>query len=153
MTRAERAAEKVRKAQEKRAEAQRLAKERDAVLAQDARQAEAMLRQETRSADNKRCFAIGMLAKEQGLFAWSNADMQAVFAVLARLASSPHPATVLEVLLADPHGYREITLSRPIFSEPFSHDHREENPDPFLETSEESDRREVTKKGPAAAGV
>lgn len=90
MTRAERAAEKVRKEKEKRD-------------AQDrkVRKAESTFREETRKADNKRRYYIGALAHEAGLFAWSNSEIAAVFAVLARLQETPNPAAVLDGLLVE----------------------------------------------------
>lgn len=99
MTRAEQAAEKVRKAQEKRAEAQRRAKEKDVELAELERQAAATVREETRKATNKRRYHVGAVFDEAGLFAWSNAELVAVAAVLSRFAGVPNPATVLEGLL------------------------------------------------------
>lgn len=99
MTRTERAAEKVRKEKEKTAELERIAKEKSAAQQVKTRQAEAALREETRKADNKRRYYVGALAHEAGLFAWSNSEIAAVFAVLERLKDTPNPAAVLEGLL------------------------------------------------------
>jgi hypothetical protein len=101
MTRAELAAARVRKAKEKRVEAQRVAKEKDAASRKAIMQAEASVREETRKATNKRRYHVGALADEAGLFAWSNADLAAVFTVLACLVETPNPARALEGLLLD----------------------------------------------------
>jgi hypothetical protein len=50
---------------------------------------------------NKRRYRVGAIADDAGLLAWSDADLSAVFAVLARLTDVAHPAAVLEGLLAD----------------------------------------------------
>ena len=42
---------------------------------------------------------VGKLAEQAGLCAWSARDLQACFAVLARLADTPNPGAVLEGLL------------------------------------------------------
>jgi hypothetical protein len=99
MTRTERAAAKVQKEKEKAAELERVLKERLSEQREETRKAEATLREETRKADNRRRYHVGTLAQEAGLFVWSNSDFQAVFAVLARLADTPHPAALLEGLL------------------------------------------------------
>jgi hypothetical protein len=101
MNRAERAAEKVRKEKEKRAEEQRKAKERDAAFAEAVRQAEAAQRDVTRKDTNKRRYHVGALADEAGLFAWSNADIKAVFAVLAGLRDNSDPGGFLEGVLSE----------------------------------------------------
>jgi hypothetical protein len=101
MTRAERAAAKVQKEKDKAAELERLLKERLSEQREETRKAKATLREETRKADNKRRYHVGALAQEAGLFAWSNSDLQAVFAVLARLTSTPNPAAILEGLLCE----------------------------------------------------
>ena len=90
----------MRKAQEKRAEEQRKAKETDAALAADVRKAEAVAREVVRKDTNKRRYHVGALADEAGLFQWSNADFQAVFAVLARL-EVPNPGGLLEGVLSE----------------------------------------------------
>lgn len=159
MTRAEQAAEKLRKEKEKAAELNRLYKEDLAKQQTETRKAEAALREATRKADNKRRYHWGAVAQEAGLFDWSNADWQAVCAVLARLADVPHPAALLEAVLCengvDVHGgdflpgveslYRASSLPpRP---------EGELSELPSLETADESDRREAKKQGPAAAKV
>lgn len=101
MTRAERAAEKVRKEKAKLAEQQRLAKEGEAKQRLEIRVAEAQVREETRKATHKRRYHVGVLAEEAGLFAWSDADLAAVFAVLGTLREVSHPAAVLEGLLVE----------------------------------------------------
>jgi hypothetical protein len=128
MTRTERAAAQVRKAKEKAAALEQLLKDRLAAQKEETRQAEATLREETRKADNRRRYHVGALAHEAGLFAWSNADIQAVFAVLARLSQVPNPAAVIEGLLdadmqevfLDPVLVADKSLSRdgifPVFS-------------------------------------
>lgn len=99
MTRAERAAEKVRKEKEKVADLERELKERLAEQREETRKAEATLREETRKEDNRRRYHWGATAQEAGLFGWSNADWLAVCAVLARLKDTPHPAAVLAGVL------------------------------------------------------
>jgi hypothetical protein len=99
MTRAERAAEKVRREKERLAAAEQRAKDKLAEQRRAVAQAEAIEREETRKAVHKRCYHVGALAHEAGLFAWSNADLAAVFAVLATLGNMPHPAAVLEAVL------------------------------------------------------
>lgn len=100
-TRVERAAEKVRKEKEKLAEQERQDKERRAEQMKAIAQAEASAREETRKATNKRRYHVGALADEAGLFAWSNADLAAVFAVLAKLAETPNPAAALEGMVGE----------------------------------------------------
>lgn len=104
MTRAERAADQVRKAKEKTAALERRLKEQLAEQHTETRRAEAALREATRKADNKRRYHWGALAQEAGLFGWSNADWKAVCAVLARLKDAPNPAAVLEGLLEENGG-------------------------------------------------
>jgi hypothetical protein len=101
MTKLERAAEKARKEKEKLAEQERLARESRAAQRKTIMQAEASVRAETRKATNKRRYYVGALADEAGLFAWENADISAVFRVLARLKDCPDPAAVLEGVLED----------------------------------------------------
>lgn len=146
MTKLERAAEKARKEKEKLQEIERLAKETRAAQREAIQYAEAAVREETRKATNKRRYQVGAMAEEAGLFAWSAADFGAVFQLLARLKDCPHPAAVLEGLLEAEDGYREITLSRFDLSGVFPKGHGEESPPPRLETFEESDRREATRK-------
>jgi hypothetical protein len=99
MTRAERAAEKVRKERAKLAQQEWAAKMAALEQRKAIAQAEATVREETRKAVNKRRYHVGALADDAGLFAWSNADLAAAFAVLALLCDTPNPAAVLEGLL------------------------------------------------------
>ena len=75
MTRAEIAAEKVRKAQAKREDEQRKAKEKDATYAAKVRQAKTVEYHEAQKALTRRRHAVGDLAERAGLFAWSNAEL------------------------------------------------------------------------------
>ena len=95
MTRAERAAEQVKKMQEKKQALERAMKAKLAEQQLETRRAEAALREVVRKEDNKRRYHVGALAHEAGLFAWSNADLKAVFAVLATLGDLRNPAAVL----------------------------------------------------------
>jgi hypothetical protein len=99
MTRAERAAAQVRKAKEKAEALERTQKEARVRQQEETRKAEAVLRDETRKATYKRRYYVGALADDAGLFAWSNTDFRAVFAVLARLSNVPAPAALLDGLL------------------------------------------------------
>jgi hypothetical protein len=63
---------------------------------------QALRREETRKATDKRRYAVGALADEAGLLAWSNADLRAVFTLLARLADAGQPVAVLEECLREP---------------------------------------------------
>jgi hypothetical protein len=99
MTRAQRAAEKVQKERERLAALELQAREQQASQRKAIAQAEARVRLEARKATQKRRYAWGALAEDAGLFAWSDADWQAVCAVLATLAATPHPAAVLEGVL------------------------------------------------------
>ena len=101
MTRAERAAAQVRKAKEKAEALERTQKEERVRQQEETRKAEAVLREETRKATYKRRYHVGALADEAGLFAWSNADLAAVFAVLAGMKDITNPAAVLEGLLVE----------------------------------------------------
>jgi hypothetical protein len=99
MTRAERAAEKVRKEKEKTAALKQRQKEERAAQTEKERHAQAAASELRRQDDNKRCYHVGAMAQEAGLFTWENADIQAVFAVLARLLNAPAPAALLDGLL------------------------------------------------------
>jgi len=101
MTRAELAAEKVRKAKAKLAEEERRAQEKRVAQRKTIMQAEASVREETRKATNKRRYYVGALADEAGLLAWSDTDLQKVFLAVARLRETPNPGAVLESLLLD----------------------------------------------------
>lgn len=101
MTRAERAAEKVRKEKEELAEQELHAKQKREMQRRAIAQAEAALREETRKAVNKRRYYWGALADEAGLFGWSDAEWMGVCAVLEKMRGTPHPAAVLEGLLSD----------------------------------------------------
>ena len=125
MTRVEQAAENARKAREKAEELSRLAKERSAqrlaeaarlsaerklerlAKAQSARQEAAARRAELlsiqvqREADRKRCFPVGMLAYDAGLFARTNAELAAIFAVLGRAQEIPDLAEFLSDILGE----------------------------------------------------
>jgi hypothetical protein len=106
MTRAERAAEQVRKAKEKAEALERTQKEERVRQQEETRKAEAVLREETRKMTNKRRYYVGALADDAGLFAWSNSEIAAVFAVLARLRNALAPAALLDGLLeADRHDF------------------------------------------------
>lgn len=156
MTRAELAAEKVRKAREKRAEEQRRAKEKDAVLAGRERQAEAVKRLEDKKATGRRRHAVGDLAERRGLFGWENAVLDELFALLATLAPCPNPVAVLEGLLGGiPECLTEALLTAPDFSPSgICTTTGRKIRTPLLETSEESECvHEATRKGRAAAGV
>jgi hypothetical protein len=112
MTRAELAAEKVRKAKAKREEAQRLAKEKDAALAQSERQAAAQARLEARKALTRRRYAVGDLAERAGLFAWDNTVLGDLFTLLALLVETPNPVAVLDALLGEvPESHVERLLT------------------------------------------
>jgi hypothetical protein len=104
MTRAERAAEKVMKEKEKLAAEEQSAKKKLTDQRKAVAIAEAGAREILRKDTNKRRYHVGALADEAGLFAWSNADFAAIFAVLAALKNVPHPARLLEGLLADVSG-------------------------------------------------
>ena len=99
MTRAERAAETVRKAKERLLEHERIAKEQRLAQRKAIMQAEAAVREEDRKATNKRRYHVGAMADEAGLFAWSNADLRGLFGLLATLGDCPDPVAVLEGLL------------------------------------------------------
>jgi hypothetical protein len=101
MTRAERAAEQVRKAKEKLAEHERKAKEERAKQQEATRKAKVLLAEAVRKDDNKRRYRVGALAQDAGLFVWSDTDLAAVFAVLARLKETPHPAVLLDGVLGE----------------------------------------------------
>jgi hypothetical protein len=96
MTRAERAAEQVRKAKEKAAALERLLKVRLAEQHLETRQKEARLREETRKLTNKWRFHVGSLADEAGLRAWAPKDLALVFQVLATLGDVSQALAVLE---------------------------------------------------------
>jgi hypothetical protein len=99
MTRAQRAAEKVQKERERLAALERQARAQHAEQRRAIAQAEALVRLEARKATQKRRYAWGVIAEDAGLFAWSDADWQAICAVLATLAATPNPAAVLEGVL------------------------------------------------------
>lgn len=99
MTRAERAAEKVRKAKAKTAELEQLLKAKLAEQRVEERSAELVLREETRKADKRRCARIGELAQEAGLFVWSDTELAGLFQLLATLTPCPDPVAVFEGLL------------------------------------------------------
>jgi hypothetical protein len=101
MTRAERAAEHVRKAKAHLVEEDQRAKARRAAQRQEVMQAQAVVREETRKATNKRRYRVGALADEAGLLLWSDADLMAVFTVLTRLLTLPNPAAVLDAVLGE----------------------------------------------------
>jgi hypothetical protein len=162
MTRAERAAEKVRKEKERLAEQEREAKEQRANQRKAIAQAEAAQREETRKADNKRRYHVGALAQEAGLFVWSNSDLKAVFAVLGRLGDTPNPAAFLEGFLetychecgGDSALLTEKSLSRFDSRFEFSAQSASENSDvPSPQVSEGRLGEEDADNPPAAAGV
>jgi len=101
MTRAERAAEQVRKAQAKLDAQERQAKAERAERLRAIAQAKATAREETRKMTNKRRYFVGALADDAGLFVWNNSEIAAVFAVLAGMKDIPNPAAVLEGLLGE----------------------------------------------------
>ena len=156
MTRAEQAAEKVRKAQAKRTEEQRKAKAKDAALAVLERQAEAVKRLEDKKDATRRRHAVGDLAARAGLFVWSDAVLTQLFGLLATLAPCPNPVAVLEGLLGGvPECLCEALLTAPDFSpsEVYTPQGRKIRT-PLLETSDESECvHEAKRKGLAAAGV
>jgi hypothetical protein len=88
MTRAEQAALR----------AQKLKTELDA-KSHELAKVQARQRAFARDVRNKRSYQVGALADEAGLFTWSNADLAAVFAVLASLREAPNPAAVLAGLM------------------------------------------------------
>lgn len=101
MTRAELAAEKVRKEKAKLKEVERLAREsrmaqRTAIL-----HAEATARLEARKALTGRRHAVGNLAERAGLFVWDNATLAELFALLVTLLDAPNPVAVLDALLQE----------------------------------------------------
>jgi hypothetical protein len=138
MTRAERAAEKLRKEQAKLDAQDRQAKAERAERLRAVAQAKATAREEARIANNKRRYYVGALADDAGLFAWSNSEIAAVFAVLARLRNAPAPAALLDGLLeADMHDFSpgvgcltEAPLSRPTPQETFLHGNGSEHSEP-----------------------
>jgi hypothetical protein len=99
MTRAERAAEKLRREKAKLAEKEQAAKDAVAEQRKAVAQAEAAQREAARKDLHKRRYHVGALAHEAGLFVWSNADLAAFFAALARLQNVPNPVAVLEGVL------------------------------------------------------
>lgn len=99
MTRAERAAEKLRKAKEKAEALQRLHKEQMVAQHAERRKAELVFREETRKADKRRCARIGELAQEAGLFVWSDTELAGLFQILATLTPCPDPVAFLAGLL------------------------------------------------------
>jgi hypothetical protein len=104
MTRAERAAEKVRREKEKLAEKAQAAKDAVAEQRKAVALAEAAQREAARKDLHKRRYHVGALAHEAGLFVWSNADLAGVFAVLAKLRDVPNPGAVLEGILGVENG-------------------------------------------------
>lgn len=148
MTRAERAAEKLRKEQEKTADLERKQKEALAEQQVEVRKAEAVLREEMRKADNKKRYRWGAIAQEHALFVWDDADWQAICTVLAHLVDTPNPAAVLEALVSDNgvslHGAGEF-LAEKLYIAPTSQIAVSAQPAgaifplPLLETADESD--------------
>lgn len=101
MTRAERAAEKVRKEKEQRAKQQRRAQAHDDKRRAAIAKAEAILREEDRKTRNKRRFQVGAVAEEAGLFALDQATLVNLFTLLTSLTDLPNPVAVLDALLTD----------------------------------------------------
>ena len=91
MTRAERAER----------QAARLRAKREAITKQLA-SAEARQRVDERKARDKRRYLIGQMVEAAGLFAWTDADLEAVFQALATLRDVPHPGAVMDGLLQAP---------------------------------------------------
>lgn len=129
MTRAELAAEKVRKEKAKLKEVERLAKESRAAQRTALVQAEATARLEARKALTGRRHAVGNLAERAGLFMWDNAVLADLFALLATLGGTPNPVAVLDALLgggAESRCARLLTAPEVLPSE-FRTDQREKS--------------------------
>jgi hypothetical protein len=111
MTRLERAHAKLLKEREKIAAIERQGKERVAQRRTKVRQAEALARDAARQATEKRRYHVGHLADQAGLFAWSDSDIAAVFALLGMMETTTNPAVVLEGLLSDTEVETYATLA------------------------------------------
>lgn len=72
--------------------------------ARELRAKESALRAEETAERNKRRFLVGKLADNAGLFALSDADLEALFQALSPLAAVPSPAAVLTAALQDIKG-------------------------------------------------
>jgi hypothetical protein len=107
MTRAEQAAEKVKKHHERLAAMQKAFEMRMAEAKEEKRKAEAMQREEDRKVNRRQRAQWGALADEAGLFAWSTADFIAVCAILKRYLPVANPAPVLEALVRHKPSLRE----------------------------------------------
>jgi hypothetical protein len=101
MTRAEQAAEKVKKQREKLEAMQQAFDAKIAEAREKRRQAETMQRAEDRKVNRKQRAQWGAIADEAGLFLWSTPDFVAVCAVLKRYLPVSNPARVLEALVRD----------------------------------------------------
>jgi hypothetical protein len=101
MTRAEQAAEKVKKHREKLDAMQKAFEARMAGAKEEKRKAEAMQRAEDRKMNTAQRAQWGELADKAGLFTWSTSDFAAVCGVLGRYLLVPNPAAVLEGVLRD----------------------------------------------------
>jgi hypothetical protein len=104
MTRAEQAAEKVKKHREKLAAMQKAFEAKMAEAKEEKRKAEAIQREEDRNVNKRQRREWGAIADDAGLFAWSTADFAAVCGVLGRYLLVPNPAAVLEGVLRDKRG-------------------------------------------------
>jgi hypothetical protein len=99
MTRAERLARSTARAAERTAKAK----------AAEA-QARAKERANDKEAIEKRWVQVGRLAHEAGLLAWENSTLAQLFALLAQLADSPDPVSVLDGLLCGGAHRHESTV-------------------------------------------
>jgi hypothetical protein len=108
MTRAEQAAEQVKKQREKLDAMQKAFDVKIAEARKHRRQAETMQRAEDRKVNRKQRAQWGAIADEAGLFVWSTPDFVSVCTVLKRYLPVTNPAPVLEALLrhkpGSPHG-------------------------------------------------
>ena len=95
----QRAAEAARLAAEKKLE--RLAKAQSAKQQAEARRAELVLADAQRRADHKRRYHVGALAHEAGLFARTNAELAALFAILGRASDMADLPDLLAVVFDD----------------------------------------------------
>jgi hypothetical protein len=112
MTRAEQAAEKVKKHREKLDAMQKAFEARMAEAKDAKRKAEALQREEDRKVNRKKRAQWGAIADEAGLFTWSTPDFVSVCAVLKRYLPVTHPARTLEALLRDKRSSLSEGVSR-----------------------------------------
>lgn len=104
MTRAEQAAEKVRKQRDKLDAMQKAFEVKVAEAKDEKRKAEALQREEDRKVNRRQRVQWGAIADDAGLFTWSTPDFAAVCDVLGRYLLVPNPAAVLEGVLRDKGG-------------------------------------------------